>query len=184
MKFKSALCCSVAVFAVTLHGTAYDFIKIAAAAALIGGTAFGLMQLKEFTRHRRDIAAGDLMHSFMGTDFTNAMTIIMGLPDDLSAEALRRAGPDVEKAAVLVETTFETVGLLVFERITPFSLVLDLAGGTIILMWRKLRPWLVDLRAETSNPYDGEWFQWLAEQCARRKTAKEPAHIGRRDWEP
>ena len=164
--------------------TIVDLSQIAAAGALIGGTAFGLMQLKEFTRHRRDVAAGDLMRSFMGRDFTDATTVIMGLPDGVSAEALRRAGSDVERAAILIVSTFETVGLLVFEGITPFPLVLDLAGGSINLMWRKLGPWLSEFRAETSNRYDGEWFQWLAERCARRKLDKEPAYIAHRDWEP
>ena len=164
--------------------TVVDISQIAAAATVIGGTFFGLVQLKEFRKQRQETIAGDLMRTFMSAEFSNAITIALGFPDGISAEAMRSKGPDAEKAAVLIETTFETMGLLVFERIAPFSLVLKLAGGTIVLMWRKLGPWVTELRAEQSNPYDGEWFQWLAEQCAQRKSADLPAHIRHRSWVP
>jgi hypothetical protein len=164
--------------------TVVDISQIAAAATVIGGTFFGLVQLKEFRKQRQETIAGDLMRAFMSAEFTNAITIALGLPDGISAEALRSKGPDAERAAVLIESTFETMGLLVFERIAPFPLVLKLAGGTIVLMWRKLGPWVIALRVEQSNPYDGEWFQWLAEQCEQRKASEAPAHTKHQGWTP
>ena len=161
-----------------------DYAQIVSTATVLGGTIFGLIQLKEFRKQRRDAVAGDLMKTFMSAEFVNAAAIILRFPDGISTADLRRAGPDAERAAVLVETTFETMGLLVFERITPFPLVLDLAGGTVVLMWRKLHVWLAELRVELANPADGEWFQWLAEQCEHRKAGKMPAHLQHRDWQP
>ena len=159
-----------------------DISQIAASITVIGGTFFGLMQLKEFRKQRQDTVAGDLMRSFMSPELNDAITIALSFPDGIGADELRARGPDAEKAAVLIETTFETMGLLVFERIAPFSLVLNLAGGTIVLMWRKLGPWVQTIRDEQSNPSDGEWFQWLAEQCEQQKKAQTPAHIQHRGW--
>jgi hypothetical protein len=97
---------------------------------------------------------------------------------------LRAKGPEYEGAAVAVTTSFETVGLLVFRRIAPFDLVLDLAGGVVASTLRKLRQYQQDLRAEQEQPSWGEWFEWLGDQVERAKTDREPAHIALRGWKP
>ncbi|MBP6300301.1 MAG: hypothetical protein KA365_07810 [Arenimonas sp.] len=160
-----------------------DISQIAAALTVIGGTFFGLMQLTEFRKQRRDAVAGELMRTFMDTEFTFAIARIMNLPDGISLDEMRESGPDIEQSAVLIESTFETIGLLTYERITPMSLVSNLTGGTVILMWRKLEVWIMEIRTNNSNPHDGEWFQWLAEQCMQNKPQSIPAHIKYRDWQ-
>jgi hypothetical protein len=62
--------------------------------------------------------------------------------------------------------------------------VQDLVGGIVAVMWRKLEPWVTQLRVEQSCPSDSEWFQWLAEQLERRKAEKVPACLRHRDWSP
>lgn len=73
------------------------------------------------------------------------------------------------------------MGLLVFKRIAPMDLVLDLAGGIIATMTRKLRVLLNDLREEQDQPSWGEWFEWLGDQAEKTKQGT-PAHIQHRDW--
>ena len=51
-------------------------------------------------------------------------------------------GPACEQAAVIVTTTFETMGLLVYKKIARFDLVMELAGGMMMSMHRKLSVWL------------------------------------------
>lgn len=60
----------------------------------------------------------------------------------------------------------------------------DLVGGIVVVMWRKLEPWVMRLRIEQSYPSDSEWFQWLAEQLEQRKAEKVPAYLRYRDWAP
>jgi hypothetical protein len=76
------------------------------------------------------------------------------------------------------------MGILVYRRIAPFPLVEDLIGGVVIVLWRRLRPWIEAIREETHNPSDSEWFQWLAEQCERNASNKVPAYVRHRGWEP
>jgi hypothetical protein len=158
--------------------------QIVGTATIVGGTVFGLIQLRELRKQRRDAVAGDLMRTFMDANLAQAITLIRSLPDGASAEDLRRAGPEAERAAILICTTFETMGLLVFERIAPFSLVLELAGGIIVVMWRKLGPWLNQIRTEQSQPSWAEWFEWLAMQCERHKSPVSPAYVRHADWVP
>lgn len=162
--------------------TAVDIAQLAGTVTIIGGTVFGLMQLREFRIQRRDAVAGDLMRAFMSAEFAGAMATIMNLPDGMTAEELRGKGHDVEKAATLICTTFETIGVLVHEEVTPFPLVMELTGGTLVVLWHKLEPWVVQLRNEQSNPCDSEWFQWLAEQCERPGATKIPAYVKYSGW--
>ena len=158
--------------------------QIVSTATIVGGTVFGLVQLSEFRKQRRDAIAGELMRAFMNPDFAHALTIIKALPDGASADDIRRRGPETERAAVLVNTTFETMGLLVFERIAPFPLVVQLVGGVAVVMWHKLGPWIDQIRKEQSQPSWAEWFQWLAEQCERRKNSQGPAYTEHGNWMP
>jgi hypothetical protein len=164
--------------------TLVDLSQLIAAATVVAGTVFGLLQLSEIKRQRHDSTAGGLLHSFMSKDFAKAQAIVMRLPDGISAEDLRAQGPEVEQAAVLVCTTFESMAVMVYERITPLSMVLNLAGGLVTVQWRKLEVWILELRIEQNNPADSEWFQWLAEQCEHRKKIKPAAYIEHRHWQP
>jgi hypothetical protein len=164
--------------------TLANISEIAGTVTIVGGTIFGLAQLSEFRKQRRDMIAAELTRSFMSAELSRAISIIRRLPDAVSAEELRQAGPETEQAAVLISTTFETMGLLVFERIAPFKLVQDLAGGIVVVMWRKLGPWLNTVRIEQSQPSWAEWFQWLAEQFEREKISQAPAYKKHRSWAP
>lgn len=158
--------------------------QIVGAVTVVGGTIFALIQLSEYRKQRRDAVAGELMRAFMNSDFADAVNVVKRLPDGASADDIRRGGPDTERAAVLINTTFETMGLLVFERIAPFTLVVELVGGIVVVMWRKLATWANQIRIEQSQPSWAEWFQWLAEQCEQRKNAQEPAYTRHRNWVP
>ncbi len=164
--------------------TLTNLSQIIGTATIVGGTVFGLVQLWELKKQRRDMVASELMRTFMDAHLADAITIIRGLPDGVSAEELRHAGPETERAAVLICTSFETMGLLVHERIAPFSLVLELAGGVTVVMWHKLGPWLTKMRVEQSQPSWAEWFQWLAQQCERHKGRGEPAYLKHAGWKP
>ena len=164
--------------------TLANISQVASATTIVGGTVFGLMQLSEYRKQRRLSVAAELMRAFMSPELASAIARIRTLPDGVSAEELRRCGPETEKAAVLINMTFETMGLLVFERIAPFQLVLELTGGIIVVMWHKLGPWMLQVRREQAQPSWAEWFEWLALQCERHKNLHAPAYARHADWMP
>ena len=124
------------------------------------------------------------MRTFYNPDLANAVTLIRALPDHVPAEELRAGGPELERAAVLVSMTLETMGLLVFHRITPFNLVQELAGGMIVVMARKLSSWLETVREEQAQPSWAEWFQWLAALMESSNDESTPAYVKHRHWQP
>ena len=125
----------------------------------------------------------DLMWTFYSTDLSHAVSMMHELPDGVSAEDLRKMGSEYERAAVLICTNFETMGLLVFERMASYQTVQHLAGGMITSMWRKLSVWTDALRLEQDQPSWAEWFQWLAERMEQTKIETAPAYKKHRGWQ-
>ena len=91
-------------------------------------------------------------------------------------------GREYEDAAITVCTSFETMGLLVYKRIAELDLVLDLAGGIVAVMRRKLDQWLVDVREEQAQTSWAEWFNWLGDRALERKEQSPPAHVAYKNW--
>lgn len=154
------------------------------AATVVGGTVFALAQFFEYKRQRQDAAIASVMHSFIGPELSRAVTLLLRMPDGVSVEQLREEGFEAEYAGVLVCMTFETLGMLVHKQIVPFPIVCELAGGISVTMWRKLGPWLLQIRTEQQQPSWAEWFEWLARQCEKAKDEERPAYIKYADWIP
>lgn len=163
---------------------AANIAEILGAITIIGGILFGLFQLREFRRQRLGSIAGELMRTFYSPDFGDAVALVRTLPDGISAAEVKRKDPEYAKAAVTLCMTFETMGLLTYKRIAPYQLVQELTGGIIVVMWRKLKVWVVEVRVEQSQPNFAEWFQWLAEQSEKSKINSEPAHLKYSGWNP
>jgi hypothetical protein len=161
-----------------------NMAEILGALTIVSGMIFGLYQLSEFRKQRTEVIASELMKTFYSPELSRAVALIRSLPDNASAEQLRSLGPEGEEAAVQLCTIFETMGVLVHERIATYALVEQLAGGMICVMYRKLAVWLETIREEQQQPSWAEWFQWLAEQLLKSKVQSQPAHIKFKQWRP
>ena len=165
-------------------GTWANIAEIIGAGSIVTGLIVGWIQIRHLRRQQRDVVAINLAQTFYSRDLAKAITTLQPLPDGISLAQLREMGPRYEQAAVTVCTSFETMGLLVFKRIAPLDLVLDLAGGIVSVMSRKLSRWQQDLRDEQQQPSWGEWFEWLGNQAARVKHDGDPAYLQYKDWRP
>ena len=164
--------------------SAASIAEIIGASTIITGLVFGWIQLRHYRTQQRDAIALSLMQTFYSRDLASAIALLQTVPDGISLADLRARGPEYQEAAVTVATSFETMGVLVFKRIAPLDLVVDLAGGIVTTMSRKLQRFQDDVRAEQDQPSWGEWFEWLGDQVSRVKTQSEPAHVRHRDWRP
>jgi hypothetical protein len=70
--------------------------------------------------------------------------------------------------------------LLVYRKIAPFDLVMDLAGGMVGSMLRKLEGWVIAKRIEQNQPSWAEWFLWLGKLAQSHKHSEGPVA----DWRP
>ncbi len=156
--------------------------EIIGAGSIVTGLIVGWFQLRNFRVQQRDAVAINLAQTFYSQDLARSIGLIQTVPTGITLEEMRALGDEYESAAITVVTSFETMGLLVFKRIAPLDLVLDLAGGVVGVMNRKLARWQADLRAEQEQPSWGEWFEWLGDQAAKHKSQAEPAYLLHKDW--
>ncbi len=165
----------------TSLSTLANFAEIIGAGSIITGLVFGWFQIRHFREQKRDAVAINLMQTFFSGDLAQAIALLQPLPDGISLEEMRAEGIEYVRAAITITTSFETMGLLVYKKIAPMDLVMDLAGGIVTTMSRKLKTWQNDMRETQQQPSWGEWFEWLANQAEMGKSQKAPAHVRHRD---
>ena len=161
-----------------------NIADIVGAGSIVTGLIVGWIQIRHLRRQQRDSVAINLAQTFYSPDLAEAIVLLQRLPDGVSLEEVRSRGKEYELAAITLCTSFETMGLLVYKQIAPLDLVLDLAGGIVSVMARKLHAWCEDVREEQQQPSFAEWFEWLGDQATQRKANTEPGHVRHRDWKP
>jgi hypothetical protein len=161
-----------------------NIAELIGAGSIVTGLIVGWVQIRHLRRQQRDVVAINLAQTFYSRDLARSIALLQQLPDGISLAQVREKGDAYEQAAITVVTSFETMGLLVYKRIAPMDLVMDLAGGIVATMLKKLRHWQEELREEQQQPSWGEWFEWLGDLSLKIKSASEPAHIKYRNWKP
>jgi hypothetical protein len=150
---------------------------------IVTGGIFATVQFLEYRRRTRNAAAAELCRRFAEPELARAVNLVSGLPDGTTLEAFRKLPPEYEQAAQLIGMSFETMGLLVFRNMASFTMIQDLTGGLVLMMWRKIRVWTEDVRREQGAPRFGEWVQWLAERLEQLEGEKVPAYVAHRGWD-
>ena len=168
-----------------------DLQSVANIAEILGallvcvGIFFALVEIRHFRRQRQETAAMEIMRAFQSLDFTRALRLVMDFEQECGACRDESISQELQDAAMLVSTTLESIGLMVYQRIVPFGLVQQLMGGTIQASWRVLRPHTEWLREKLCRPSIHEWFQWLAERLEDYQPRNpHPAYETHKDWMP
>lgn len=157
---------------------------IATAIAVIVALAFGIRQLRDNERQRRDAAAFALIDNWSDPEALRALDAVYALRDAADPQSVEAANASGAVSAVYLR--MELLGIMVHGRILSLALANDWAGGGVRVAWRKLRPWIEAKREQTASERPGEWFQWLAERFAEHpgRDEKVGAHTAHRAWRP
>ncbi len=162
-----------------------NMAEIFSAIIVIGGIIFAVIQMRQTRQQRRELAAIELFRSFGSPAFTDAYRNVLHFEDGLNSEQLKEKYPDGDKCAMLISTTMENVGVMMYQRIVPSAVVGNLIGSRAIILWKKLEFWVEDLRDEIDDPFAFEWFQWLAMKLEELQDDSDlPAYETHSDWIP
>jgi hypothetical protein len=162
-----------------------NMAEIFSAVVVVGGIIFAVIQMRQTRQQRRELAAIELFRSFGSPAFTDAYRNVLHFPDGLTAKQLKQDYPESEQCAMLISTTMENVGVMMYQRIVPSAVVNNLIGSSTVILWRKLECWVDDLRAELDDPFAFEWFQWLAMKLSELQDDSDlPAYESQSDWTP
>lgn len=137
-------------------------VEAVAAVAVVVGLIFGLIQLRQAVRNRRDLAAVDIVRTVQTQEVRLAIRKIFDLPFDADPD-LVRGDPQLMSAALAVDSACEMWGCMVFEGVVNHRIVDRMVGGWIRGSWERLRKWVESEREIADNPNIGEWWQWVYE---------------------
>ena len=162
-----------------------NMAEIFSAIIVVGGIIFAVIQMRQTRQQRREMAAIELFRSFGSPAFTDAYRKVLHYPDGLSGAELKQKYPDGDQSAMLISSTMENIGVMMYQRIVPSAVVNNLIGSSTVILWKKLEVWVDDLRTELDNPYAFEWFQWLAIKLSDLHREDDlPAYESQADWIP
>ncbi len=166
--------------------TLANIAEIFGALLVISGVLFGLMEVRHYRQQRQETASMEIMRAFQNPDFTSALRLVMEYERECQRCHEESISQELQDSAMLVSTTLEAVGLMVYQRIVPFRLVQQLMGGVIQASWRVLRPHTEWLREKLCRRSIHEWFQWLAERLDEHPEYRdeEGAYSKYGNWKP
>lgn len=158
---------------------------LAGVAEILGGVAvvfaisFGFVEFRRYKATEQKEAAASLARSFQTPELAATLRIVVELPEPISMQQYRDL-PDAEKNLIWsLFCSMESIGILVSRSELPIELVDEFFSIPIIEGWRKLAPYVEELRRETDSPQAWEWYQWLHERLAEhhKTLPRVPAHI-------
>src|SRR6266446_4007866 len=108
------------------------------AIAVTAGVIFAAVQIRHYRQRRRRETMLELVRSFQNPTFVKALRRVIELPDDLSAQEIRESlGPEGEDLIANLTATWETVGVLLFQKELTIEIIDDFFSGPIVISWRK-----------------------------------------------
>ncbi len=137
-------------------------VELLTAIAVVIGIVFGLIQLRQAMRSRRDHAAVDIVRTVQTQEVRQAVRRVFDLPPDADPELIRN-DPELLAAALAVDSACEMWGCMVFEGVVDHQLLDRMVGGWVRGTWIRLRAWVEAERVDTQSVNVGEWWQWLYE---------------------
>lgn len=155
-----------------------NIAEVLSGIAVIFGFGFGFLEYRRYKALERREATASLARSFQTTDLSAAIRVVMELPEPFDGAEYRKLSEGDKNLLWLMFGSMESIGILVHRGELPLKLVDDFFSIPLTEGWRKLAPYIEELR-EDVGPQAWEWYQWLSEQMREhhRRDQRVPAHI-------
>lgn len=137
--------------------------NVATAVAVFAALVFGILQIRQMAGQRRETTSIELINKLLTPEFIAGLDLILQLPP-ASSPARIRGDPALRLAVLHVDFTYETAGVLVYERMVPLHVVDRMTGGMLRAGWERVRPYIEEERRLQGRENPGEWWQWLYER--------------------
>jgi hypothetical protein len=162
--------------------------NIALALSVVVALVFGIAQVRQAARDRRERLTLDALRNFQSREFAELIHYVT-FSDMPASQKELRALPEKDLITFIqVAQEMESLGMTVAERVINLDLVDKTLGSFVVTAWEKYKPIFEEMRVKTPDPFLGEYFQWLAERIGRRMREEPrkpfyqaPEAIGRRE---
>jgi hypothetical protein len=142
--------------------------NIALALTFIVGLVFGIIQIKNADRDRKERFTIETLKNFQTYQFAEMIFRINNYITPSTFEEWRKL-PEHDQIMFLQFTQeMESLGILVAERFINIELVDKTLGSFVTASWDKLASVIEDMREKLPDPFLSEYFQSLAESLRER----------------
>jgi hypothetical protein len=140
--------------------------NVSLALSFIVALVFGIAQVRAAARDRRERLTLETLDAFQTREFAELIHFVNS--HTLPATEIELRGMQDNEQVMLIQygQQMEGLGILVAEKLINLDLVDKTLGSFVTTSWEKYKPMFLSMRK--TEPYTGEYFQWLAEQIEKR----------------
>jgi hypothetical protein len=158
-----------------------DIANLITSIAVVLGIAFAIIELRQSSRSRKDIAAFDIVRTVQTQEVRLAIQRVFDLPENADP-LLIASDAEMLEAVLAVDGACEMWGAMVFEEVADLHMLDRMVGGWVRHSWIRVHLWVEEERTKTGNVNISEWWQWLYEmlQADPDQGKDEGAHVAYR----
>jgi len=149
-----------------MDGLITDVGNISLALTLIAGFIFGIVQVKQAARDRRERFTLDTLRTFSTRETAELMNFVGSDRFPKTREEARALEGMDNVMMIQFSQLMESLGFLVAEGFIDIDLVDKTLGSYVITCWKKYKVFILPSRER--DPYLCEYFEWLAWQMKDR----------------
>jgi len=155
-----------------------NIANIALTLSVIVAVIFGIAQVRSAARSRHDQLTLEVLRQFQGKEFVELLHYISRSELPKSRAEMDKLPAEEQKMLIQFGQQMESLGMMVAEGLINIELVDKTLGSFVTLAWEKSNPMFTDIRENQPDPFLGEYYQWLAENIAKRmkENPREPFH--------
>jgi len=142
--------------------------NIALTLSFIVAVIFGIAQVKTAKRDRKERLTLETLRSFHSREFAELLYFVTTTKIPKTIAEWNTLSADQRIQFIQFGQMMESLGLLLAERLINVDLVDKTLGSFVFSTWEKYKPLFSDMRDKNSDPFLGEYFQWMAEQIDHR----------------
>jgi len=134
--------------------------NVALALSFVVALIFGIAQVKQAARDRRERLTLDTLRTVQTREFAELIHFIVSNDMPKSVEEMERLPVAQRAMFIQFSQLMESLGIQVAEGLIDLDLVDKTLGSFVMTAWKKYEPIFISRRAV--DPFLGEYFQWLA----------------------
>ena len=152
--------------------------------AIVGALIFTGLQVRAANLARKDQAALEMIRTALSENSARGIELFGQIPENAPASAIEALPTQTRLDVFEFGIRFEMIGYMVYRRLLDLKAVDDLAGGTVLVFWSRVKNWVEVRRKQAGHEEFVEWLEWLATQLEKRRSRQpySPAYRAYADW--
>ena len=155
----------------------YEIISLIADASLalsfVIALVFGIVQVRQSARDRKERLTLEALRNIQTREFAEISGQLSYHRSPSTFKEFDEIPLNEQAKLIQFSQEMESLGILVADRLIDIDIVDKTLGSFVTTAWQKYKPIFEEIRKKHSDPFLGEYFQWLAEYINDRMK-KEP----------